>query len=95
MSTPVKSTSHDKLQAIFNALGDPTRYQIVKLLIDKPELCVSEVANQIGISTAGISQHMRILESSGLVRPQRLGQKTCYRLQAEPVNNQTLLNLIK
>jgi DNA-binding transcriptional ArsR family regulator len=80
---------------MFNALGDSTRYKIVKLLKSKPELCVSEVADTIGISTAGVSQHMKVLEQSGLVRPQRMGQKTCYRLQADDDSNKTLLKLIK
>ena len=80
---------------MFNALGDQTRYKIVKLLKERPELCVSEVANQIGISTAGISQHMKILEQSGLVRPQRMGQKICYELQADTASNRTLLELIR
>ncbi|HEX9594607.1 MAG TPA: metalloregulator ArsR/SmtB family transcription factor [Candidatus Saccharimonadales bacterium] len=92
MTTSVKSTN---LQAMFNALGDSTRYKIVKLLKSKPELCVSEVADTIGISTAGVSQHMKVLEQSGLVRPQRMGQKTCYRLQADDDSNKTLLKLIK
>ena len=80
---------------MFSALGDSTRYKIVKLLKTKPELCVSEVADKIGISTAGVSQHMKILEQSGLVRPQRMGQKTCYQLQADDDSNKTLLKLIK
>lgn len=95
MPTSVKSPTPGKLRAMFSALGDPTRYKIVKLLINRPELCVSEVARNVGISTAGISQHMKVLEQSGLVKPERLGQRTCYRLQGEVSHNQTILDLIK
>jgi len=95
MPASVKTLISTNLQARFSALGDPTRYHIVKLLIRRPELCVSEVAKSVGISTAGISQHMKVLEQSGLVKPERMGQKTCYRLRLEAGDNQTLLSLIK
>lgn len=92
MATQLKTTV---IQAMFSALGDGTRYKIVKLLKERPELCVSEVAQKVGITTAGISQHMKVLEQSGLVSPQRMGQKTCYRLRINGRDSQALINLIK
>ena len=92
MATQLKTTD---IQAMFSALGDGTRYKIVKLLKEQPELCVSEVAEKVGITTAGISQHMKVLEQSGLVSPQRMGQKTCYRLRINGRDSQALINLIK
>jgi DNA-binding transcriptional ArsR family regulator len=82
-----------KLVSVFSALGDPTRFHIVELLSNQANLCVSEVAQAVGISTAGVSQHMKILERAGLVRPERLGQKICYRLESE--TNRRILQLLQ
>lgn len=80
------------LPTLFSALGDPTRFKIVQLLSTKQQLCVSEVAQEVGISTAGVSQHMRVLEQAGLVHPQRQGQRMCYQLDYD--NNAAVLQLI-
>lgn len=89
------ATHTAELTTIFQALGDESRYRIVQLLREERDLCVSEVADEIGITTAAISQHMKVLESAGLVQPQRRGQKICYRLDKHSRTNQALLNLIK
>lgn len=91
---PTTAAKPKQLQALFGALGDSTRYRIISLLKSQPELCVSEVAASIGISPAGVSQHMKVLESSGLVRPLRVGQRTCYQLLTAEASNRVLLKLI-
>jgi DNA-binding transcriptional ArsR family regulator len=65
---------------VFHALGDPNRFKIIRLLSGSTSLCVSEVALKVGITTAGVSQHMKILERVGLVKPKRMGQKICYQI---------------
>lgn len=85
MNTSVKTKAEQDWQAIFSALGDERRYLIVRLLADGGHLCVSEVASEVGISVAGVSQHMRVLQRAGLVKPKRTGQKICYQLnQSSP-----------
>ena len=90
-----KLKQNDRLVSIFSALGDSNRYRIVKLLRNDPTLCVSEVAKKIGISTAGVSQHMKILENAGLVTPKREGQKICYRIADSDRTNRAILKIIK
>lgn len=82
-----------QLSDIFSALGDANRLKIIKLLASDRDLCVSEVASEVGITVAGISQHMKILEKAGLVVPQRKGQKICYRINGNR-ENQAILKLI-
>ncbi|HEX9679629.1 MAG TPA: metalloregulator ArsR/SmtB family transcription factor [Candidatus Saccharimonadales bacterium] len=91
MTTAVQKAS---LSAIFNALGDGTRYKIVSLLLKDSTLCVSEVAARVGISTAGVSQHMKILEKVGLVKPLRNGQKICYQVGEARGHARAVFNLM-
>ncbi len=90
-----KVRHNNRLVKIFNALGDANRYKIIKLLRKDPTICVSEVAEKIGISPAGVSQHMKILEEAGLVSPKREGQKICYRIVDTDSTNRTVLRIIK
>lgn len=78
----------------FAALGDPNRYKIMKLLYRNDDICVSEVATKIGISTAGVSQHMRILEQAGLIMKTRKGQKICYSVDESKSENEEIINIV-
>lgn len=83
------------LSRVFQALGDESRFKIMQILSQDSQLCVSEVATEVDISTAAVSQHMKVLEQAGLVKPRRQGQKICYRLVEQGRINKSLLSLIK
>ncbi len=89
--TKKTTTKSSKMVPKFAALGDPNRYKIMKILYRNEDVCVSEVATRIGISTAGVSQHMRILEQAGLIKKTRKGQKICYQVdESKPENNEII-----
>ena len=83
-----------KLIRAFDALGDATRFKLVKLLEKHDDICVSEIASEVGISTAGASQHLKILEQAGLVDRKRQGQKICYRINRENNENKRLIDMV-
>ena len=61
------------LDAVFSALSDPTRRNIVERLARGP-LTVGQIAANCSISQPAISKHVRILEESGLLRRQVAGR---------------------
>lgn len=65
--------SAGNLDAVFAALGDPTRRQIVERLARGP-LSVGEIASGFSISQPAISRHVRVLEESGLLERQVVGR---------------------
>lgn len=79
----------------FSALGDSTRFQLLTLLSQHEDFCVSELAEAVGISTAGVSQQLKILEHAGLLKRNRQGQKICYKIDDDSNVNKQLLSLIK
>lgn len=83
-----------ELNHIFHALGDRTRLNLVVLMEQYENISVGELAEALGFSTAAISQHMKVLELSGLVRRERDGQRVCYQLQREDPFIQDVLALI-
>jgi DNA-binding transcriptional ArsR family regulator len=52
--------------ALFRALGDPTRREVLRALARAPQRA-SELAEQLGASRPGMSRHLGILRDTGLV----------------------------
>ena len=71
-------SQEDQLPFVFHALSDTGRFRIFKLLLKRRNLCVTDVANVLGISVPAASQQLRIMELSGLVTKQRDGQMMCF-----------------
>lgn len=58
---------------IFKVLSVETRVKIIDMLKGKGPLGAKEIAETIGITTAAVSQHLKILKQAGLVRSERQG----------------------
>jgi DNA-binding transcriptional ArsR family regulator len=62
-----------EFDALFQALGDPTRRAIVERLSERPH-SVSALAEPLGVTLTAVSQHLQVLEAAGLVRTEKLGR---------------------
>jgi predicted transcriptional regulator len=87
--------ANSELVQKFNALGDKTRFRLLELLMRDDGICVSELAQEIEISNAGVSQQLKIMEQAGIIVRERSGQKICYRIDEKSQSNRQLLSLIK
>lgn len=65
---------------IFKALSDDTRIKIAYALSLEEKLCVCDVANIIGSSTATASYHLRLLKNMGLANYRKEGKMVYYSL---------------
>jgi DNA-binding transcriptional ArsR family regulator len=70
---------------VFRALGDPTRRDMVERLSLGPAT-VSQLAQPLDMTLSAVVQHLAVLESSGLVRSEKVGRTRTCRL--EPVGLQ-------
>jgi ArsR family transcriptional regulator, lead/cadmium/zinc/bismuth-responsive transcriptional repressor len=70
---------------IFKALSDDTRIKIAYALSEEDELCVCDVANIVGSSTATASHHLRLLRNLGLAKYRKVGKLVFYSLDDEHV----------
>src|SRR5947209_20291232 len=66
----------------FEALGDPNRRQILRL-IGADGLAVGEIAEAMPISRPAVSRHLRLLKDAGLVSERAEGTRRIYQLEAE------------
>lgn len=67
-----------KRRDVFQAIADPTRRDILTLIAREP-LNLNAIAEQFDVSRPAISQHIKILDESGLVVIRKEGrQRVCH-----------------
>ena len=74
----------ERLDAVFLALADPTRRQMLRTL-SKGELSVGDLADPFAMSLAGASKHVKMLERAGLVSRRVRGRTHLCRLNPAPL----------
>src|SRR5216684_9010205 len=71
-------------QAVFRAIADPTRREILRLLRGGRHT-VGEIAGNFRTSRPAISKHLRLLRSAGLVVTRKDGTARICDLNAKPL----------
>jgi len=71
---------HAPLDRVFHALSDPTRRAVIERLARGPA-AVSELAKPFGMALPSFTQHLGVLEGSGLVRSKKAGRVRTYELR--------------
>jgi DNA-binding transcriptional ArsR family regulator len=72
----------DALSAVFSALADPTRRDIVARLT-VADATVGDLAEPYDVTVQAVSKHLKVLEDAGVVRRSRDGQRRPVHLEAE------------
>lgn len=70
--------------AVYRAISEPTRRQILDLLADR-ERAVKELVSRFRMSQPALSQHLRVLRDAGLVRVRRQGRMRVYSADPTPL----------
>lgn len=67
------------LNALFKALGDETRREILRRLA-RGDMTAGEIAAAFDLSWPTISHHLNVLKEAGLVQDEKRGQHVIYSL---------------
>jgi DNA-binding transcriptional ArsR family regulator len=79
MRNIMESGKLSELAEIFGALSDPSRLRIIAAL-NKGEMNVSALAEQVGLSESATSHHLRSLRQMRIVRARKEGRQVFYAL---------------
>lgn len=82
MTSPITQDRARQMAEVLKALGHPLRLRLVGLLCDEDRR-VGELAQQLGVRPALVSQQLRILRMTGLVEVAKADGVSRYTL-AEP-----------
>lgn len=79
-------TLEDMYVKIFKALAHPIRIKIVKSLLSGP-LCVCVLNDNVEFSQSNLSQHLKILKDSGILKSEKDGTRIMYSIKDKEVKN--------
>ena len=85
MQTVPEKETIDHLGELFKGFADATRVHILSLLLQKQELCVSEIAEAVELSQSAISHQLRLLKQMHLIKFRREGKNVHYSLADDHV----------
>lgn len=68
----------EELAGLAWALAHPARVRIVRLLLARRSCVCGEIVDVMPLAQSTVSQHLKILKSSGLVQGEVDGPKVCY-----------------
>jgi DNA-binding transcriptional ArsR family regulator len=77
----------------FLALAEPTRRNIMEMLVTNGSLTASDIYSRFQATPPAISQHLKVLREANLVRVEKRAQKRIYYVNQEPMKD--LENWIK
>jgi DNA-binding transcriptional ArsR family regulator len=70
------------MEAVLQALADPSRRTVLGILRDRPATA-GELAEALPIARPGVSRHLRVLREAGLVDVRHEAQRRIYTLRPE------------
>lgn len=80
----------------FKCLSDPTRLDILKIILERQNVCVCEITEILQLSQPKISRHLALLRNLLILLDERKGQWVYYRLNPDlPVWAISILNVLK
>lgn len=74
----------NELAKLMRTAGDESRLKILCVLFEHKKICVSDMAQTLGMSVATASHHLRVMSEEGLVVSLREGKRICYGLPQKP-----------
>jgi DNA-binding transcriptional ArsR family regulator len=82
----LRAPAHRHVDAVFDALADPTRRRVVETLARGGTVTASGLAAQLPITRQAIAKHLSALRGADLVMATRVGRETQYRLRPQPLD---------
>src|SRR5690606_36324344 len=79
----------------FKCLSDPTRLDILKIILARQNVCVCEITEILQLSQPKISRHLALLRNLSILLDERKGQWVYYRLNPDlPESVNAVLNVL-
>jgi len=81
------SVKDNKIAKYAKALSHPARVAIIKLLLQKQTCICGDIVDELPLSQSTVSQHLKELKESGLIKGDIDGAKVCYCIDEKEWGN--------
>jgi ArsR family transcriptional regulator len=76
----ISGREQERLVTMFKALGNPSRFEIMKFLVTHPDCITGDIVHFLPLAQATVSQHLRVLRDAGWIIGTVEGTATAYCL---------------
>ena len=76
--TEASRAADRELAVLAKALGHPGRVQIVRFLLSRDSCMCGDIVDHLPLAQSTVSQHLKMLKESGLIRGTIDGPRVCY-----------------
>jgi DNA-binding transcriptional ArsR family regulator len=76
-------------ETLVAAVTEPTRRQLLDLLLERGESTITALADGLPITRQAVSKHLTVLDRVGLVTSRRTGRETRYSVNLERFDQAT------
>jgi predicted transcriptional regulator len=81
----IDGADQERMVAMFKALGNPIRFEIMKFLVTHPGCITGDIVEYLPIAQATVSQHLKVLREAGWIEGTVEGPAVSYCLHAENI----------
>ena len=81
----ISGLDQERLVAMFKALGNPIRLEIMKFLVTHPGSITGDIVEYLPIAQATTSQHLKVLRDAGWIEGMVEGPAVNYHLNEETI----------
>ena len=81
----ISGQEQEKLVTMFKALGNPSRFEIMKYLVTHPGCITGDIVQFLPQAQATVSQHLKVLRGAGWIIGSSEGPATSYCLNEDNV----------
>jgi DNA-binding transcriptional ArsR family regulator len=74
---------------LWSAIADPSRRQILDLLVSSGEVSASGLAGRVPFTRQAVAKHLTVLEEAGLVSRRKQGREVLYLVEADRLDQAT------
>ncbi len=81
----ITGAEQDPLVKMFKALGNPSRFEIMKFLVTHPSCITGDIVAYLPIAQATVSQHLKVLRDAGWIEGEIEGTAVRYCLNNDNI----------
>jgi DNA-binding transcriptional ArsR family regulator len=79
--------SRDRADAVFTALADATRRQVIRALSEHGPSTATGLAASLSVTRQAVAKHLDTLAAAGLVTATRRGREKIYQISPRPLTD--------
>jgi DNA-binding transcriptional ArsR family regulator len=76
-----------RVDAVFDALGDPSRRTLVRAIAARGDATATELAAELPVTRQAVAKQLAALADAGLLRATRSGRERRYAVTPEPLGD--------